>query len=531
MLSVSAFLCAGAILSGCAKDEPVAGDNKKNTQPRKKIKVATNDFNKIPSGEGTLENNRWTKWINENSPVEVEYISVPFNESDQKYNTMFAASDAPDIILEVFSPKRNTYYAQKQLLPMGDFIEKHSSHYKQYLSKYPELRKATTKADGKVYEIGSVRPFYANQVVYIRMDWLKKLKLDVPATTDDLMKVVRAFAKEDPDGNGKDDTYGISISGATSAMFGNVGWILKDGQMVYDFDRAKAYTEFRKILFDEGLIDKDYLTDSSGVKAEQAWVNGKLGIWTGNVFPRWFEVHKALKKNNPNAEATTIPLPKSPFGQFSPVTILPLFTPVAVNAQTKDPEAVMQFIDFMFQESTQMTLNFGFEGVHYKLDANGCPKPISLEKMNQEVNWNLSLREFAGPPSWIFAKGCDKFKYQLDPKDPLQKEFIDIIESAEKNYLSKERPMPWFTHTNLFPAFPKDLVVVNNNATKAVEDIWTKAIVSGNQYSVDQAYKDATNAWNQASGKKVEDWYRQWYQENKDKWVFTPELYKFVEVK
>jgi putative aldouronate transport system substrate-binding protein len=48
----------------------------------------------------TMDNNRWTKWVNENKPNDVKYVAVPRFESLQKLNVLFASGFAPDLIFE-----------------------------------------------------------------------------------------------------------------------------------------------------------------------------------------------------------------------------------------------------------------------------------------------------------------------------------------------------------------------------------------------------------------------------------------------
>ncbi|RAV05037.1 hypothetical protein [Paenibacillus sp. YN15] len=55
--------------------------------------------------------------------------------------------------------------------------------------------------------------------------------------------------------------------------------------------------------------------------------------------------------------------------------------------------------------------------------------------------------------------------------------------------------------------------------------ICNKAIVSGSSYTVDQAISEAQSSWSKTGGKALEDWYKKWYQENKDKWVFSKDIY------
>lgn len=56
----------------------------------------------------------------------------------------------------------------------------------------------------------------------IRQDWLDNLNLQAPQTTDELYTVAKAFTDNDPDQNGKNDTYGIQLTN-TSMGWGLAG--------------------------------------------------------------------------------------------------------------------------------------------------------------------------------------------------------------------------------------------------------------------------------------------------------------------
>lgn len=62
---------------------------------------------------------------------------------------------------------------------------------------------------GKIWGIPYNRHDGFNQVVYINKEWLETLKLDIPRTIDDFYKVMKAFTEQDPDRNGKNDTFGL----------------------------------------------------------------------------------------------------------------------------------------------------------------------------------------------------------------------------------------------------------------------------------------------------------------------------------
>jgi multiple sugar transport system substrate-binding protein len=72
---------------------------------------------------------------------------------------------------------------------------------------------------GDVYAV----PFSAQaNLLFIRSDWLTKLGLQPPKTWDDVVAVAKAFTTQDPDGDGKADTYGLAVPGSTTR--GYVSW-------------------------------------------------------------------------------------------------------------------------------------------------------------------------------------------------------------------------------------------------------------------------------------------------------------------
>jgi putative aldouronate transport system substrate-binding protein len=146
---------------------------------------------------------------------------------------------------------------------------------------------------GKPSSLVARLPFAANHYVMVRQDWLDKLKLPLPKTTEEYLQVAKAFTEQDPDGNGKKDTLGSTFwdvdymyqlgqaSDETLPMI--TSYHLINDQYVRTWDRPKADLAFKKALYDAGTVDKDTFTDKNMAKAQQDWVNGKLGIYGSDV--------------------------------------------------------------------------------------------------------------------------------------------------------------------------------------------------------------------------------------------------------
>lgn len=520
---LAAAAALALVLSGCGSDGKQAADGAAGAG-KESVSVSIYDRGQIPKEEGTYADNRWTKWIDENGPVDVEFVPIPRNESQQKYSMLFASGDAPDLVLEYDTDFLNSLWTQKQLLPLDELIESGSTEYKALLEKVPALRTLGTKPDGKLYGIGMVTKPEVLGAMVIRQDWLDKLGLEVPQTVDELHAVADAFANKDPDGNGVKDTFGMNLSQFASfyvdAMFQNEMFIIEDGQLVRQFDRIKPAYDFKKKLFENGIVDKDFLSDKNGQKAEQDFASGKLGIYLAyrSVISKNFDT---LKNTDPNAKITAMAFPESQFGRFGPDFNPSIQITGAVNANAKNPEAVMDYIDFMVTPSTVETLTNGVEGEHYTREGDKI-KPVDEQKNETEMGYLNDYRMFM--PKYILDSGSVDGR-QLDSKDPVDREWLAIAAEMDKLYLDPAHPHPGFTHAKFRPSLDKAMTTTFNDGWNTMNDTMAKAVVSGSGYSVDQGVADVQKSWDASGGPALEDWYANWYQDNKDSWIFMEQLY------
>ncbi|MDF2927625.1 MAG: hypothetical protein K0R57_6539 [Paenibacillaceae bacterium] len=524
--------CSGNGESGTEKATPGAGTQA--PEKRGSISMSIYDRGNVPAEEGTIDNNRWTKWMNENGPADIKFVPIPRSESLQKLNVLFASGTAPDLILEFDRSYLSQLYTQKQLLPLDDLIAKHSTEYKKRLEEYPLIKKATTMPDGKMYNLA--RPYNVDpqHFLYIRADWLKKLNLQAPATPEELQAVARAFTEQDPDGNGKKDTEGIGLSFVSGMvlnhMFGTgftlngtdqYPWVVENGKVVHDWERIKGALSFQKQIYDAGYGDKDFVTDKNGQKQFQNWVSGKIGIRGGSMGGTDVKGYETLKKNVPEAEVLVIALPKTSFGQFSPMLNTPVQFTGGINAAAKDPVSVMKVVDFMASPEHEMAITNGIEGVHYKKGANGCAEQLDYDKYRKEVSYALDLNMLSN----FAPDGCSSLDKKLNPT-AAEKEMGELLVKARELYVTPERPMPGITMKEFLPILPQELDQINSNANKTILDLANKLIVSGGSYTPDQFIQESKAVWEKAGGARVDEYIDKWYQENKDTAILMKDIYQ-----
>ncbi|MDR6551770.1 extracellular solute-binding protein [Paenibacillus qinlingensis] len=525
----------GMVLTGCAKEEKTTSTSTSSPSAaatpaaKGKVSITVYDRAKIPAEEGNFEKNRWVDYMNKNGPVDLTIVPVPRDKTIDKLNVLFASGSAPDIIVDYNAPDRSTWYESKQLMPLNDMIDKYSTVYKQQLEKYPVLKKLGTRADGKIYDIGAVRQGDINWMLWVRTDWLKKLNLEAPKTAEDMLKIAKAFVEQDPDGNGKKDTYGMALGGflnwkVADYMFGvpyNTNYQDQNSAFSVSWKNMQAATAFKKQLFDGGLVDKDFLTDQNGDKAKRDFINGKLGFYMTQRSEAQ-GVFESLRKNDPNAQVTPIALPSTPNGQFSPAINTPFTMAGVVNAKAKDPKAVMQYIDFLNTEKTVKTLRWGTEGEHYKPNANGCPVPTDAAKNTAERSWNADYSILVSEESMM---KCDPVLDLLDANNATQMEYKKLVEAARKIYLNPSNPMPGSVIDLSLPSLPSELNTIV--ASVNFDDELKKSVVTGN-YSADSVITNIQGTWTKAGGDKVDEFYNNWYKQNKTNAVSIKDVYDLL---
>jgi putative aldouronate transport system substrate-binding protein len=266
--------------------------------------------------------------------------------------------------------------------------------------------------------------------------------------------------------------------------------------------------------------------DSSGSKAKQDFLNGKIGIYI-NPSVNWTEFTLSdlaiLKKNVPEAEVAPLAYPKTSMGEFTGAINNPVQMTTVINVNTKNAEADARYIDFMMKPETSVAF-LGDEGVHWQKNPNGCPNVLDPYKEKYEVSYNIDYQMFVTGINQKCGYIINKFNSDV----PEQKMALDIYKSAQNMYLDPSRQYPGLTVGEYMPVFPNNLNTIQTALLKQITDIYVKAVISGGTYSPEQAIKDAQAAWDQGNGKQLEDYMNKWYAENKDQAFLADDIWGIV---
>ncbi|RED61890.1 extracellular solute-binding protein [Cohnella lupini] len=326
--SLGALALAVAVLSaaGCSaksnanQTEPsstsgASGDNSQQEVTVKLGRVVGSD-NKFKNGE-TIEDNVHTRWAKEKFGIDFKVDwSVGTGEA---YTTklrllMNSNGDLPDVFTLNDPTLENQVVDSGKVMDVTEAFDKYASpRLKELYAKYPEIWN-TVSYEGKHYGLPTFNAISSFSVLWIRQDWLDKLGLQVPKTIEDMDKVMDAFVNQDPDGNGKKDTIGLSLSlkkGVSTVkdtfmvssdfLFGHSAvptyWTEgADGKLQYGSVQPTMKQGLAKLSewMKKGYLDKDAgAMDES--KAAESFVQGKSGMVFGPTWMPTFPFNADMK--------------------------------------------------------------------------------------------------------------------------------------------------------------------------------------------------------------------------------------------
>lgn len=324
------------------------------------------------------------KLLEEHTGTHVTWTGDPW--SSEKFNLMIASGNMPDMVVFKWKTVPNgakSYADDGVILPLKDLIEKNMPNLTAFLKENPSVAKEFTDDDGEIYYIPHIRKDRELSVFFgpqIRKDWLDKLGLEIPKTTDDLYTVLKAFKTQDPNGNGKNDEIPMGGSSALKGMdylygaFGTTNDFYIDGDKIkYGImeDKFEEALKYLHKLFEEGLIDPDYLIDDRA-KMDAKFVENKVGF-VNSFQPSTYQD----KMDDGERMVVGIPHLIGPFGDQkyfqSDYTKRTSAMCIAVTTACKDPEGALKWYDQFFGEPGVNYVNFGEEGTTYNWE-DGYPK-------------------------------------------------------------------------------------------------------------------------------------------------------------
>lgn len=313
---------------------------------------------KYASGESASDN-PWTKQYEDELGIKVKYKwMVDASQWQQKSNLMIASGDLPDFFKADLSQFTQLLRAG-QLSDMTEVYEKYASPYTvEIMTEGGNAPLESAKYKDKLMAIPFTGlPNEGVPILFLRTDWLKKLNIPEPKNLNDLFNISQAFTKNDPDGNGKDDTIGIILDkDIFSSMHGQGiaygyhaypnAWIKdKSGKLVYGSiqPEMKKVLEKMQELYKSGQIDKEFGTKDIA-KVYEDLTNGKVGIFCNGFWSPLYPI-QSLYNNDSSTEWKSYPIPSIDEKPAKSAIGLGVLGYWVVRKGAKNPEAIVKMLN------------------------------------------------------------------------------------------------------------------------------------------------------------------------------------------
>jgi putative aldouronate transport system substrate-binding protein len=374
--------------------------------------------------------------IREKTNVNLVISALPSDGSDWdvKLNTAGAANALPDFFETRLEPwRRLVDYGL--LASVDDLYALMPNRTKLH---YDADSRAFTSINGKSYALGTPGSVPRLEGLVIRKDWLDKLGLKAPVTTDEFLNVMKAFTFNDPDGNGRNDTYGFGafvqintyeegLGRRFEPFFGAFGvpgtWNLTKANAGLNIRKPAYYDAlvYIKSIIDAGIIDPNW-TSYKQDDFRAAWKQGRWGLMRENHSAVSSEPNYApFDQLFPNGQWLVIDPPKGPTGQQAVGVYVVDYRLFSISKKAGDAgkgSDIARMLEWMSTDEGYYLLGWGVEGVNFVRDqdgvptATGIPDPskgfnrpdiVSITQLRRLVYYNSEIEMLARYPTYTTA--------------------------------------------------------------------------------------------------------------------------------
>ena len=326
----------------------------------------------------------------ENEGVEVEIVSVGWDELNSKIVSLYQAGDAPDIML---TGSRTL----KQLATLG-IAEDLSAHITdEFKANRVESVLATGSVDGKQYGIPMA---FSSRALYYRSDLIET----PPTNWDELLATAKEVHSSNP------DVYGFAIptditSGTDELLnfiYQNGGALVDDkGEITFDTEANVGTLEYLKQFNDEKLVP-DVVSTARGDQAT-LFANGDLAMFVSGPWEK-----ETLDKAADTAPYKVAVLPE---GKQKAETLVT--DSYVISSISKNKDLAWKFVEFMGQPEYQRPVSEAFGWF-----------PILKEEFEDERFKTEFMQAFAASIEYGISEP------QVEDWDSFNKAFLTAVQKA-----------------------------------------------------------------------------------------------------
>lgn len=361
--------------------------------------------------------------------ISITPVSVDWSNYKDYYQMLSATNSLPDVFatLTISSNDANDSAYYENLIESGSIQPLPDD-----LSDYPNLEKLmgeleyTRYSDGHFYAIPRISFVDSSlactdAAMIVRRDWMNNLGLDDPKTLDEFIDLIDAFANDDPDQNGIDDTIGYNVN-ALSALgkwvilgiapeCNTYSWIQKGDCYIpswYSEDFNNVVEAYRR-MYECGGLDPDfYLKNPNEVISDFA--SGKLGALEYKSAPGSIQVLEEewnLYNNEPFEDCVDLlTMFPAPDGNIYCNTSSPFWSESFISSGVSEEKMkrILALFDYLLSDEGLLLSKYGIYGTDYTIDKDGnyvCLLDTDGSSLITELeNKYPSVTLFGGLATW-----------------------------------------------------------------------------------------------------------------------------------
>lgn len=347
--------------------------------------------------------NNWTNWIQqhllEDENIKITFVSVPRNDEVPALNNMMAAGNPPDICFTYNTEMINNFRDLGGLYDMAPKAEELMPDLKAFLGPDPMLpgqsllyrnQDRTTK---EMYYFPARRIFQGRYSTFIRKDWLDKLGLPLPSTTQEFYDALLAFKQKDPGGIGSANVVPYVSSKNIAIRAANIiesfidknltdkdRWINTVADRSFLLPGYKEGVRFMNKMYNAGLLFSDFPIHANDNIIDDTVRAGQVGAFSGNYDSPYRGSPSILQDLQTNVPGSMI-VPVDPFtdssGKVTKYSYDAAGMFIFIPKSAKNPEAAMRYLNWLAKYDNRIFLQIGEEGISHEV-INGVPKALAV---------------------------------------------------------------------------------------------------------------------------------------------------------
>jgi putative aldouronate transport system substrate-binding protein len=391
-----AFTLATALLAGCTANN--GGTESQTNSPNPSASAGATASAK-PLEAATLrmitdQSTAWPakkdwavwKWIKEKTNIS---INQEFYTGPESLPLAIASGDMPDI-MSVFPPDARKYGPQGAFMDLSKHMDK-MPNLKAFLASKPEVASRMTSPGGEMYHVLNDGSGAGNRMVYFyRDDIFKKHNLQEPKTWEEMYETAKKLKELYPDSYPFVFRHGIGTLRSFGPAFGIYPQFYED-PATGKFKHGVTDPGFKKLVemlnkfYKEGLIPPDWL--SMDYKAWTQFISTNKSFMSIQFIGQ-IEIMNSQLKDGAHLKFMAPPLgygskaytPKADFEEYG----------FAVSSTTKNLDAALRYLDFIYSKEGTDILSWGKEGETYTV-VNGKRKFLPQFKEPNDLRKELGI--------------------------------------------------------------------------------------------------------------------------------------------